>query len=239
MTGNMKTPRVLTAALCVIVFNGCAELQQVVNTLPGTPVTETEMISGLKQALEFGVAEGVDLLNKQDGYFKDEAVKILLPEELRKVDQTLRKVGLSSLADEGLKVLNRAAEDAVSEAKPIFLRAIKEFTIQDAKTILTSTNDLEATHYLQSKTATQLKAAFSPKISASLDRVGANKIWEEIIGKYNTVPLVKPVNPNLTQYVTQKAIDGLFTKVGDKEKEIRNSVAARTTALLQKVFALQ
>lgn len=235
----MKYFKIGTVVLVVFLLNSCAELQQVVNNLPSTQVSESEIISGLKQALELGVVEGVSILNKEDGYFKDEAVKILLPEELRKVDETLRKIGLSPLADEGLKVLNRAAEDAVIEAKPIFVDAIKEFTIQDAKTILTSTNDLEATNYLQSKTSTKLQAAFSPKISASLDKVGANAIWKEIIGKYNTVPLVKPVNPNLTEYVTEKTIEGLFTKVGDKEKEIRNSVSARTTALLQKVFALQ
>lgn len=225
--------------LMLLMLSSCAELQQVVNNLPGGSVTDAEISSGLKQALEFGVLEGVALLNKEDGYFKDEAVKILLPDELEKVDNTLRKIGLSSLADKGLKVLNRAAEDAVSEAKPIFVDVIKGFTLQDAKNILTSTNDLEATQYLQSRTTTQLQAAFSPKISASLDKVGANTIWKEIIGKYNTLPLVQPVNPDLTGYVTEKAIAGLFVKVGNKEKEIRNSVSARTTALLQRVFALQ
>lgn len=207
--------------------------------MPSGEVTESEIISGLKQALEFGVVEGVSLLNKEDGYFKDEAVKILLPEELKKVDDALRKIGLSKMADEGLKVLNRAAEDAVIEAKPIFVNVIKGFTMADAKTILISSNDLEATQYLQSKTSGQLAGAFSPKISASLDKVGANTIWENIINKYNSLPLVKPVNHNLTEYVTNQAINGLFIKVGNKEKEIRNSVSARTTALLQRVFGLQ
>ncbi|MEN1785369.1 MAG: DUF4197 domain-containing protein [Bacteroidota bacterium] len=225
--------------LLTLAFVSCAELQQVVNNLPSGAVTETEMASGLKQALELGVLEGVSLLNKEDGYFKDEAVKILLPEELKKVDGALRKIGLSGLADEGLKVLNRAAEDAVSEAKPIFVGAIKEFTFADAKRILTATNDLEATNYLQTKTVTQLSTAFAPKVSTSLDRVGANAVWERLITKYNSLPLVKPVNPNLTAYVTEQAIKGLFVKVGNKEKEIRNSVGARTTALLQRVFALQ
>ena len=155
------------------------------------------------------------------------------------MDAGLRKIGLSSLADEGLKILNRAAEDAVVEAKPIFIKAIKEFTFDDAKRILTAQNNLEATQYLQGKTALALQASFAPKIDASLSRVGADRNWAEIIGKYNSIPLVKPVNPNLTNYVTEQAISGLFVKVGDKEKEIRNSVGARTTALLQKVFALQ
>jgi len=228
----------LVMVCCFILFS-CTELQQVVNQLPPGEVSSAEIAAGLKQALEFGVSEGVDLLHQENGYFKDEAVKILLPEELKKVDGALRKIGLSNLADEGLKVLNRAAEDAVVEAKPIFVNTIKEFTFDDAKRILTSQNDLEATQYLQQKTGTALKAAFAPKIDASLSKVGADRIWAEIIGQYNTIPLVKPVNPDLTGYVTEQAIEGLFVKVGDKEKEIRNSVASRTTALLQKVFALQ
>jgi hypothetical protein len=229
----------ITFILISFLITSCTELQQVVNQLPSGEVSPTEIAAGLKQALEFGVGEGVDLLQAQDGYFKDEAVKILLPEELKKVDEGLRKIGLSNLADEGLRVLNRAAEDAVVEAKPIFVNAIKEFTFDDAKRILTSQNDLEATQYLQGRTSAALQTAFLPKIDASLGKVGADKIWAEIIGKYNSIPLVKPVNPDLTGYVTEQAIAGLFVKVGDKEKEIRNSVASRTTALLQKVFALQ
>ena len=233
----MKTLRPL---VCIFLFcTSCTELQQVVNQLPSGEVSSAEIAAGLKQALQFGVNQGVDLLHKEDGYFKDEAVRILLPEELKKVDQGLRKIGLGNLADEGLKVLNRAAEDAVVEAKPIFVKAITDFTFDDAKRILTSQNDLEATLYLQNTTSSALQAAFSPKIAASLSKVGADRIWAEIISKYNSIPLVQPVNPDLTGYVTEQAIKGLFVKVGDKEKEIRNSVGARTTALLQKVFALQ
>jgi len=235
----MKRLKITFGLFVMLLLTSCTELQQVVNQLPSGEVSSTEIAAGLKQALELGVGQGVDLLHKEDGYFRDQAVKILLPEELKKVDEGLRKIGLSNLADEGLKVLNRAAEDAVVEAKPIFVNAIKEFTFDDAKRILTSQNDLEATQYLQGKTSTALQNAFLPKIDASLSKVGADKIWAEIIGKYNTIPLVKPVNPDLTGYVTEQAIAGLFVKVGDKEKEIRNSVGARTTVLLQKVFALQ
>jgi len=235
----MNAAKTSTLFFLLFVIVSCTELQQVVNQLPSGEVSSTEIAAGLKQALEFGVGQGVDLLHKEDGYFKDQAVRILLPEELKKVDDGLRKIGLSNLADEGLKVLNRAAEDAVVAAKPIFVNAIKEFTFDDAKRILLSQNDLEATEYLQGKTSSALQAAFAPKIDASLSKVGADRIWVEIIGKYNSIPLVKPVNPDLTGYVTEQAIAGLFVKVGDKEKEIRNSVASRTTALLQKVFALQ
>ncbi|MEX0273230.1 MAG: DUF4197 domain-containing protein, partial [Flavobacteriaceae bacterium] len=152
--------RVLSIFISALLITSCHELQQVVDSIPTSqPVTETEIVSGLKQALEIGVNEGVDLLNTENGYFKDELVKILLPEELQKVDATLRKIGLSSMADEGLKVLNRAAEDAVGEAKPIFVSTIRDFTFADAKQILVSKNDLAATQYLQDRTTNQLQAA--------------------------------------------------------------------------------
>ena len=218
-------------------LNSCDELQQVMgNTTQGG--SGFNVASGLKQALEMGVSSGVDLLSKDGGYFKDQAVRILLPEELQKVDTTLRSVGLGSLADQGLKVLNEAAENAVSQAKPIFLSAIQNMTFTDAMNILKGDNTA-ATTYLKNSTYSSLETAFAPKVQASLSEVGADKIWETIINKYNQIPLVKPVEPNLTKYVTQQAINGLFVKVGDKEKEIRTNIAARTTPLLKSVFAMQ
>ena len=218
-------------------LNSCDELQQVMgNTTQGS--SGFNVASGLKQALEMGVSSGVDLLSKDGGYFKDQAVRILLPEELQKVDKTLRSVGLGYLADQGLKVLNEAAENAVSQAKPIFLSAIRNMTFTDAMNILKGDNTA-ATTYLKNSTYSSLETAFAPKVQASLSEVGANKVWENIINKYNQIPLVKPVEPNLTKYVTQQAINGLFVKVGDKEKEIRTNIAARTTPLLKSVFAMQ
>lgn len=218
-------------------LNSCDELQQVMgNTTQGG--SSFNVASGLKQALEMGVSSGVDLLSKDGGYFKDQAVRILLPEELQKVDKTLRSVGLGSLADQGLKVLNEAAENAVSQAKPIFLSAIRNMTFTDAMNILKGDNTA-ATTYLKNSTYSSLETAFAPKVQASLSEVGADKVWENIINKYNQIPLVKPVEPNLTKYVTQQAINGLFVKVGDKEKEIRTNIAARTTPLLKSVFAMQ
>lgn len=218
-------------------LNSCDELQQVMgNTTQGG--SGFNVASGLKQALEMGVSSGVDLLSKDGGYFKDQGVRILLPEELQKVDKTLRSVGLSSLADQGLKVLNEAAENAVSQAKPIFLSAIRNMTFTDAMNILKGDNTA-ATTYLKNSTYSSLETAFAPKVQASLSEVGADKVWENIINKYNQIPLVKPVEPNLTKYVTQQAINGLFVKVGDKEKEIRTNIAARTTPLLKSVFAMQ
>ena len=218
-------------------LNSCDELQQVMgNTTQGS--SGFNVASGLKQALEMGVSSGVDLLSKDGGYFKDQAVRILLPQELQKVDKTLRSVGLGSLADQGLKVLNEAAENAVSQAKPIFLSAIRNMTFTDAMNILKGDNTA-ATTYLKNSTYSSLETAFAPKVQASLSEVGADKVWENIINKYNQIPLVKPVEPNLTKYVTQQAINGLFVKVGDKEKEIRTNIAARTTPLLKSVFAMQ
>lgn len=223
-----------------LTFNSCAELQTVMNQLPSTPSHQSgvDVSSGLKQALEFGVVEGVNTLSQTNGFFNDNVTRILLPKELQQVDKTLRQIGLSSLADEGLKVLNSAAEDAVKEAKPIFISAIKNISFGDAMNILMG-DDLSATRYLQTQTSNQLVRAFEPKIKNSLDKVGANKIWSDIIEQYNSVPFVSPVNPNLTEYVTEQAVKGLFTKVGVKEKEIRNNIGARTTALLQSVFAMQ
>ena len=219
------------------ILNSCDELQQAMgNTTQGG--SGFNVASGLKQALEMGVSSGVDLLSKDGGYFKDQAVRILLPEELQKVDKTLRSVGLGSLADQGLKVLNEAAENAVSQAKPIFLSAIRNMTFTDAMNILKG-NNTAATTYLKNSTYSSLETAFAPKVQASLSEVGADKVWENIINKYNQIPLVKPVEPNLTKYVTQQAINGLFVKVGDKEKEIRTNIAARTTPLLKSVFAMQ
>lgn len=242
--------------LTLSLFTGCAELQNVVNNLPtgntnpSTPTTPTssntgggilsnlDISNGLKEALESGVSSGVDLLSKQNGYYNNSLAKILLPAELQKVDNTLRKFGMGTLADEGIKLLNRAAENAVSQAKPIFVSAIKNLTFADATAILTGEKNA-ATQYLQRNTTSQLVSAFSPEIKKSLDQVGANKIWSQIMTKYNTLPLVTPVNADLTNYVTEKAVQGLFAQIAEKETEIRQNVNARTTPLLQKVFSKQ
>lgn len=165
-------------------------------------------------------------------------VKILLPEELQKVDKTLRQIGMGSLADEGLKVLNRAAEDAVKESTPIFVDAVKNMSFTDAKNILMG-NENEATSYLQNSTTTALYAKFNPVIKNSFTKVGADKIWSQIITKYNTVPLVKKVNPDLTDYTTNKALEGVFKMIAVEEKNIRTDINSRTSTLLQKVFAMQ
>jgi len=233
------TKRIFTL-LIIFNFTACAELQQVVESLPqsGGVLSNADIASGLRQALDVGIDKQVSKLTQEDGFFKNELVKILLPEELQKVDDALRKIGLSSLADEGLKVLNRAAEDAVKEATPIFVNAVKDITFNDAKTILLGENDA-ATSYLTAKTQTELYAKFKPVIDNSFSKVGADQIWTSLINKYNAIPLTNNVNPNLTDYVTNEALKGVYTMIAVEEKEIRSKVSSRTTDLLRKVFALQ
>lgn len=161
-----------------------------------------------------------------------------MPDELQKVDKALRSMGMSKLADDGIKSLNRAAEDAVKEATPIFVESIKNMSFTDAKTILMG-NEAAATTYLKGSTATALYSKFSPVVQESIGKVGADKIWATIIKKYNTLPFISKVNPDITDYVTNKAMDGVFTMIAVEEKSIRGSLASRSTDLLKKVFAAQ
>lgn len=220
-------------------FSGCAELQQVVNNLPNNVGLSQEQIgNGLRQALDNGIEHQVTKLTSKDGFYRNQLVKILLPEELQVVDEGLRKIGLSNLADEGIKVLNRAAEDAVKTATPIFVNAVKEISFNDAKNILLGDKNA-ATTYLQSKTSQSLYNSFSPVIDNSFSKVGADKVWSNLITRYNSIPFVKKVNPDLTGYVTNEALKGVFTMIEIEEKGIREKVGLRNTALLRQVFALQ
>ncbi len=230
----------ISLAFCMMLAISCNELQQVVNQLPqsGAVLSNQEIANGLTAALNQGVQKQVSKLTLEDGYYKNELVKILLPEELQKVDNTLRKIGLGNLADEGLKAINRAAEDAVGEATPIFVDAITNMSFTDAKNILVGA-DNAATQYLTANTETALYNKFNPVIKNSFSKVGADKIWTQLITKYNNIPLVQPVNSDLTDYVTQQALEGVFTMIAVEEKEIRNKVSSRSTDLLKKVFALQ
>lgn len=232
--------KIILILLAVITLSGCAELQQVVDQLPQGTVglSQLDIANGLKEALDNGIDKQVTKLTATDGFFKNEAVKILLPDELETVDTKLRQIGLSSLADEGLKVLNRAAEDAVKEATPIFVDAVKNMTFTDAKNILMG-NNVAATTYLETSTSNALYAKFNPVIKNSFAKVGADKVWTNIITKYNSLPLVKKVNPDLTDYTTNKAMEGVFKMIAVEEQNIRTSISSRSSDLLKKVFALQ
>ena len=203
------------------------------------PLSQDEVAAGLKEALEQGIVKGTDLASKTDGYFKNDLIKILLPEDAQKVEKTLRNMGLGSEVDRALLAINRGAESAAIEAKPIFVNAIKQMNIQDALGILKG-DATAATDYLKRTTNAQLVELFKPKIQASLDEVGATKYYGDLANSYNKIPLTKQkVNPDLNAYVTQKAIDGLFVLIAEEEKNIRDNPLGRTSDLMKKVFAQQ
>lgn len=200
-----------------------------------TGFTEQEAANAIKQALTKGIETGVDQLSATNGYFKDLSIKIMIPEEAKDVESKLRSLGQDRLVDDAIESMNRAAEDAVNSAQAIFVSAIQEMTISDAIGIVKG-SETAATEYLKEKTSSQLTAEFQPVIKNSLDKVDATKYWNTVITTYNKIPFVDQVNPNLDQYVTKKAIDGLFLQIAKEEKEIRKNPAARTTELLKKVF---
>lgn len=230
----------ITLLLAIFSFMSCVEMQQIASQIPQNSIgiSNLDISNGLKEALNNGIEKQVTKLTKTDGFFKNEAVKILLPPELKTVDTKLRAIGLGNLADEGLRILNRAAEDAVQEATPIFVNAVKQMSFNDAKSILMG-NDMAATSYLQSTTSSDLYAKFNPVIQSSFSKVGADKVWNNIITKYNTIPFVTKVNPNLIDYTTKEAMNGVFKMIAVEEKDIRTNLKARSSSVLQKVFALQ
>jgi hypothetical protein len=232
--------KIILLVLATTFFSGCAELQQVVNQLPQGTVglSQLDIANGLKEALDNGIDKQVSKLTVTNGFLKNEAVKILLPQELQIVDTKLRQIGLSSLADEGLKVLNRAAEDAVKEATPIFVNAVKNMSFNDAKNILMG-NNMAATTYLQNSTSSALYSKFNPVIKNSFAKVGADKVWSNIITKYNSLPFITKVNPDLTDYTTNKAMEGVFKMIAVEEQNIRTNYSSRSSDLLKRVFALQ
>lgn len=228
----------LTVLFIILCLTSCAELQGIADQYPQMGITETEIASGLKQALNKGIETEVSKLTEDGGFFRNELVRITLPPELQRVDQTLRDIGLERLADQGLQVLNRAAEEAVKEATPIFVNAVRDMTITDARNILMGSEDA-ATTYLRDKTMEELYSKFNPVILSSLDKVGANDIWTNIINRYNAIPLTSKVNPDLSDYVTQEALEGVFTMIAVEEHQIRTNLEARTSNILRRVFALQ
>lgn len=197
-----------------------------------------DIAAGLKEALQNGISKQVSLLTAEDGFLKNEMVKIPFPAELQKVSSTLNSLGLSNLTNEGIKTMNRAAEMAVKEATPVFVDAIKNMSFADAKAILMG-NKTEATTYLQKTTSTTLYGKFKPVVQQAIGKAGADKAWNTIISKYNSVPMVSKVNPDLNDYVTQKTLEGVFKMISVEETKIRESSSSRSSDLLQKVFALQ
>ena len=221
-------------------FSGCETAKTIMDSVGTTgngSLTTAEVVNGLKTALELGTDSATSKLSSLNGFYADAMVKILMPPEAENVENTLRKVGLGSLVDKAVLSMNRAAEDASGSVGNIFINAIKQMTIQDAFGILRGGNTA-ATNYLKEKTTAQLTAAFKPIISKSLDKTNATKYWSDVFSSYNRFSN-KPVNTDLTAYVTQKALDGLFYKIGLEEQQIRQDPAARVKDILKKVFGNQ
>ncbi len=198
-------------------------------------LTEKDAVDGIKEALVKGTGESVALVSKLDGFFLNPEIKIPFPENARAIESKLRAIGLGSKVDEVVLTLNRAAEDAAKSAQSIFVSAITGMNISDALQIVRGNNNA-ATQYLAKTTTPELKAKFSPVIKSSLDKVDATRLWAELITAYNQIPFVTRQNPDLTGYVTDKAISGLFTMIAKEELKIRQNPMARTTELLKKVF---
>ncbi len=246
----MKSIFKLTIIASFFMLISCAEVLNTINQfeLPAK-LTEGDVADGLKEALKVGANNSVDLLSMENGFFGDELLKIMLPSEAKIVTENLDLIpGGDKLVEDAVLRLNRAAEDAVTEAAPIFVGAITSMTITDAFNILKGSDDA-ATAYLKDKTFMQLKELFQPKVVNSLDKalignVSTNESWSFLTGQYNTVAKslvgslagLQPIDVSLDEYVTLKALDGLFIKVADEEKEIREDPLARVTPLLKKVF---
>jgi hypothetical protein len=214
-------------------------LGEVNKAIGGQPaLTTAEVGDGLKEALVKGISTGSDLVSQLDGYFKNPEIKIPFPPDVKKVEDKLRQIGLGNEVDKFVMTLNRGAEDAAKEAKPIFVAAIKSMTIEDAWAILKGEPDA-ATQYLKRTTSAQLREKFKPVIQNSLNKVNATKYYSDLVNKYNQIPLVTKVNPDLNEYATDKAMEGLFIMIAKEEKNIRENPVARTTELLKKVFGSQ
>jgi hypothetical protein len=231
----------LTVALLLVV-TACTstQLNQALDELnkatgSGNTLTTAEVAEGLKEALVKGVSTGSETVSQLDGYFKNPEIKIPFPPDVKKVENTLRDIGLGNEVDKFVMTLNRAAEDAANEAKPIFVNAITSMTIEDAWGILKGEPDA-ATQYLKRTTSNPLREKFKPVIQQSLNKVNATKYYSDLVTRYNKIPMVEKVNPNLDDYATEKAIAGLFVMIAREERAIRENPAERTTALLKKVF---
>ena len=228
----------------VAIFTTCTttQINQSLGTindiLVGDELTADQVASGLKEALVNGASKGSAQASKLDGYFKNPKIKIPFPPDVKKVEDKLRQIGLDKEVDRFVMTLNRGAEEAAKEAKPIFVSAIRSMTIQDAWGILKGQDDA-ATQYLQRTTSGQLRTKFMPIVESALEKTSATKYYTDIVSTYNKIPFVDKVNPDLNDYATNKAIEGLFYLVAQEEKNIRENPVARTTDLLKKVFSQQ
>ena len=224
--------------LFLLPITGCDTARSILNSTGyGSNLTNDEVVQGLKEALKVGTDTATIHLSLQNGFYGDDIIRIVMPPEAEKVEKTLRSIGLGKTVDNAILSMNRAAEDATKFVGNIFWNSIKQMTIQDAFGILKG-GDFAATDYLKRTTTDQLTAAFKPIVSKSLSNVNATKYWKDVFTAYNRISS-NPVNPDLTSYVTEKALDGLFYHIGLEEQKIRKDPVARVTDILKKVFANQ
>ncbi|MFN0107274.1 MAG: DUF4197 domain-containing protein [Blastocatellia bacterium] len=198
-------------------------------------LSDSKIIRGLKEALQIGTGNAINLTGRLDGFFKNAAIKILLPKQLSTVGKGLRAIGQGRMVDEFVMSMNRAAEKAAPEARKIFLDALKQMTFDDARKILFG-NDTAATEYFKGKTSDKITTAFQPIISRSMDEVGATKQYKDLLARFKDIPFAKTQSLDIDSYVVGKALDGLFFMVGEEEKKIRKDPLARVTSVLKDVF---
>ncbi|MFZ1312866.1 MAG: DUF4197 domain-containing protein [Chitinophagaceae bacterium] len=225
--------KIISVLMLSLALSSC----DILSKLPtGTGITEAEAGQGIKEALGQGLVKAVLNLNTTDGFFGSQFYKVLLPPDAVKIENTLRDLGMGKMVDKAILSINRAAEDAVGYAKPIFVSAIKDMTLMDAINIVKGPKDA-ATNYFKGKTREALLAAFLPSIKSSLDKVDATKYYGDIVSTYNNFPTTfKKINPDLPGFVVEKATDALFDQIAKEEANIRENPVARTTEILRKVF---
>ncbi len=211
-------------------------MQDVMDAVLTETVSEAEVANGLREALVQGASNGSEVLSQVNGYFGNPQVKIPFPPDAQKIESTLRNLGLGSMCDDVILSLNQAAEKAAAEAKPILINSIRQMTVTNAMDILFGENNA-ATAYLKRTTTDQLTEKFTPVIQSSLEAVNATKYWDDVVTRYNQIPLVEDLDPDLTGFVTGKALDGLFLMIEQEELSIRENPAERVAAIVQKVFA--
>lgn len=232
--------RILLAGIFILLtaFPASAQLDRILKSLGDgekSSLSDAKIGSGLKEALKIGTQNTENLTGKRDGYFLNQAIKILMPEKLRTVEKGLRAVGYGPKVDEFVLSMNRAAEQAAPSAKQIFWDAIGEMTFEDARKIL-SGNETAATEYFKEKTTDKLTVAFRPVVDQSMNEVGVTRQYNELVGRYESIPFAKKETFDLDSYVVTKALDGLFHVLGEEEKKIRTNPEARVTDLLKEVF---
>ncbi len=248
----MKSFSYLALSLAALpLLTGCETMSQIANTLPqgspgtttsstgsNTTITQAEAVTGIKQALNNGLQNSIKTLSATNGFYGDALVKVLMPEEARRVEQTLRSAGMEKLVDNFILSLNRAAESAVKEAAPVFVNSLSQMTVTDAFNILLGSQQDAATQFFKRTTSATLTDKFSPIVAKALGKHNVNTYWTQLTTAYNSLPLSSnKVQTDLNAYVTQKAIHGLFVKVADEELKIRQNIAgSRNTNILQSVF---